>query len=103
MRDTSLFGPTRASAAELPADRQSIVGVWTMKRFLAPRSFGVLTEAGEQARAAFDPIKDDPAIHCDPGGPVRFWINVNEPFQIKREPIASSSTIASWIASGSCT
>ena len=85
LRDTSLFGPTHASAAELPADRQSIVGVWTMKRFLSPRSFGVLTEAGERARAAFDPIKDDPAIHCDPGGPVRFWINVNEPFEIKRE------------------
>ncbi len=44
------------------------------------------TEAGKQASAAFDPIKDDPAIHCDPGSPVRFWINVNEPFEIKREP-----------------
>ena len=32
-----------------------------------------------------DPIKDDPAISCDPGSPVRFWINVNEPFEIKRE------------------
>jgi hypothetical protein len=30
-------------------------------------------------------VEDDPAIHCDPGGPVRFWINVNEPFEIKRE------------------
>ena len=86
LRDTSLYAPTHASPAEIPADRQSIVGVWTMKRFLAPRSFGVLTQAGERARAAFDPIEDDPAIHCDPGSPVRFWINVNEPFQIKREP-----------------
>jgi hypothetical protein len=85
LRDTSLYGPTRATAAEIPADAQSIVGVWTMKRFLAPRSFGTLTPAGERARAAFDPIEDDPAIHCDPGGPVRFWINVNEPFEIKRE------------------
>ena len=56
-----------------------------MKRFLAPRDFGVLTEAGKRASAAFDPIEDDPAINCDPGGPVRFWINVNEPFEIKRE------------------
>jgi hypothetical protein len=86
LRDTSLFGPTHATAAELPADPQSIAGIWTMKRFLSPRSFGVLTEAGERARAAFDPIKDDPAIYCDPGSPVRFWINVNEPFEIKREP-----------------
>ena len=74
-----------AAEADLPADRQSIVGVWTMKRFLAPRTFGVLTEAGKRASAAFDPIKDDPAINCDPGSPVRFWINVNEPFEIKRE------------------
>jgi Family of unknown function (DUF6152) len=84
--DTSLFAPTRASETELPADRQSIVGVWTMKQFLTTRSYGVLTEAGERARAAFDPIEDDPAIHCDPGGPVRFWVNVNEPFEIMREP-----------------
>jgi hypothetical protein len=46
---------------------------------------GVLTEAGERARAAFDPIKDDPAIYCDPASPVRFWVNVNEPFEIRRE------------------
>jgi hypothetical protein len=85
LRDTSFYGPTHATDAELPAERQSIVGIWTMKRFLAPRDFGVLTEAGERARAAFDPIKDDPAIYCDPGSPVRFWINVNEPFEIKRE------------------
>jgi hypothetical protein len=86
LQDTSLFAPTRASEAEIPADRQSIVGVWTIKQFLVSRYYGVLTEAGERARAAFDPIKDDPAIACDPGSPVRFWINVNEPFEIKREP-----------------
>lgn len=85
LRDTTLYAPTYASEAELPADRQSIVGVWTMKRFLAPRVFGVPTEAGKRASAAFDPINDDPAIRCDPGSPVRFWINVNEPFEIKRE------------------
>ena len=85
LRATSFYGPTLAAATEIPAEPQSIAGVWTMKRFLAPRSFGTLTAAGERARAAFDPIKDDPAIHCDPGGPVRFWINVNEPFEIKRE------------------
>ena len=34
---------------------------------------------------AFDPLKDDPAIQCNPGSPVRFWINVDEPFEIKRE------------------
>lgn len=85
LRDTTLYAPTRAPEADIPADRQSIVGVWTMKQFLAPRAFGVLTEAGKRASEAFDPIKDDPAINCDPGSPVRFWINVNEPFEIKRE------------------
>ena len=85
LRDTTLYAPTHAAEADLPADRQSIVGVWTMKRFLAPRTFGVLTDAGKRASAAFDPIEDDPAIKCDPGSPVRFWINVNEPFEIKRE------------------
>jgi hypothetical protein len=85
LEDAKLFSPTRASLAEIPVDTQSIVGVWTIKDFRAPRSFGILTEAGRQASAAFDPIEDDPAIHCDPGSPVRFWINVDEPFEIKRE------------------
>jgi hypothetical protein len=85
LEDALLFAPTRATAAEIPANTQSIVGVWTIKDFRAPRSWGVPTEAGKQASAAFDPIEDDPAIHCDPGSPVRFWINVNEPFEIKRE------------------
>ena len=86
LEDASFFAPTRATEAEVPADRQSIVGVWTIKDFRAPRSWGVFTEAGRQASAAFDPIQDDPAIRCDPGSPVRFWINVDEPFEIKREP-----------------
>jgi hypothetical protein len=85
LEDALLFAPTRATEAEIPADRQSIVGVWTIKDFRAPRTWGVFTEAGRQASAAFDPIEDDPAIRCDPGSPVRFWINVNEPFEIKRE------------------
>ena len=85
LESTALFGPTVAAAAEIPADATSIVGVWTMKRFAVSDYRGALTEAGERARAAFDPIKDDPAIYCDPASPVRFWVNVNEPFEIKRE------------------
>ncbi|HEX5047545.1 MAG TPA: DUF6152 family protein [Gammaproteobacteria bacterium] len=85
LESTSLFGPTVAAAAEIPVDASSIVGVWTMKRFAVSDYRGALTEAGERARAAFDPIKDDPAIYCDPASPVRFWVNVNEPFEIKRE------------------
>lgn len=85
LEDALLFAPTRASEAEIGGDRQSITGVWTIKDFRAPRTWGVLTAAGRRASAAFDPIEDDPAIHCDPGSPVRFWINVNEPFEIKRD------------------
>ena len=85
LESTALFGPTPASAAEIPADTGSVVGVWTMKRFAVWTYEGAMTEAGEKARAAFDPIKDDPAIYCDPASPVRFWVNVNEPFEITRE------------------
>jgi hypothetical protein len=85
LQSTMLFAPTVASAAEAPSDPSSIVGTWTMKRFAVSRYEGALTGAGERARAAFDPIKDDPAIYCDPASPVRFWINVNEPFEIRRE------------------
>jgi hypothetical protein len=85
LRSTELFAPTVASTAEVPSDVNSIVGVWTMKRFSVARYDGALTPAGERAREAFDPISDDPAIYCDPASPVRFWINVNEPFEIRRE------------------
>jgi hypothetical protein len=85
LQSTALFAPTVAPAAEAPADPTSIVGVWTMKRFAVSTYEGQLTAAGEKARAAFDPIKDDPAIYCDPASPVRYWVNVNEPFEIKRE------------------
>jgi hypothetical protein len=85
LQSTALFAPTIAPAAEAPADPTSIVGVWTMKRFTVSTYQGQLTPAGEKARAAFDPIKDDPTIYCDPASPVRFWVNVNEPFEIKRD------------------
>jgi hypothetical protein len=84
LESTALFAPTIAPVADAPADPSSIVGVWTMKRFAVSTYEGQLTAAGEQARAAFDPITDDPAIYCDPASPVRFWVNVNEPFEIKR-------------------
>lgn len=86
LRSTELFGPVAQDAPPTPEDELSIVGIWTMKRFSVSMYEGVLTAAGERARAAFDPIADDPAIYCDPASPVRFWINVNEPFEIRREP-----------------
>ena len=85
LKSTELFAPTRATDADAPADPTSIVGVWAMKRFAVSNYEGQLTEAGERARKAFDPVKDDPAIYCDPASPVRFWVNVNEPFEIRRD------------------
>lgn len=86
LQSTELFGPASASPAVVPVDPRSIEGIWTMKRFSVSKYEGALTDAGEEVRAAFDPITDDPAIYCDPVSPVRFWVNVNEPFEIKIEP-----------------
>jgi hypothetical protein len=85
LRSSTLFGATPATTAVPETQRESIDGVWAMKRFAVSRYTGVLTDEGERLRAAFDPIKDDPAIYCDPASPVRFWVNVNEPFEIRRE------------------
>ncbi len=85
LRSNTLFGPTVAAPAEVPDDAGSIAGIWAMKVFSVSMYEGVLTPEGERARAAFDPIADDPAIYCDPSSPVRFWVNVNEPFEIRRE------------------
>ncbi len=85
LRSSTLFGATPATTAVPAAQRESIEGVWAMKRFAVSRYTGALTEEGERLRAAFDPIADDPAIYCDPASPVRFWVNVNEPFEITRD------------------
>lgn len=85
LRSSTLFGATPATTAVQPRRAESVEGVWAMKRFAVSRYSGVLTDEGERLRAAFDPIADDPAIYCDPGSPVRFWVNVNEPFEIRRE------------------
>jgi hypothetical protein len=82
LKSTELFAPTRAPLTDA-SDPTSIIGVWTMKRFAVSRYAGQLTAEGERKRAEFDPIKDDPAIYCDPASPVRFWVNVNEPFEIR--------------------
>jgi hypothetical protein len=85
LRSATLFGATPATTA-VPAERSSsIEGVWAMKTFRVSRYAGALTDEGERRRAAFDPVKDDPAIYCDAGSPVRFWVTVNEPFEIRRE------------------
>jgi hypothetical protein len=83
LRSSTLFAATPAATSVAAAEQTSIAGVWAMKRFAVSMYEGVLTEAGERARAGFDPVKDDPAISCDPASPVRFWVNVNEPFEIR--------------------
>ena len=85
LRASTLFGATPATTAIPASQSRSVEGVWAMKTFAVSYYTGLLTEEGERLRAVFDPIKDDPAIYCDPASPVRFWINVNEPFEIRRE------------------
>lgn len=85
LRSNTLFGPTVAAPSDVPVETDTITGIWAMKVFSVSMYEGVLTPEGERARAAFDPIADDPAIYCDPASPVRFWVNVNEPFEIRRE------------------
>ncbi|RPI59647.1 MAG: hypothetical protein EHM50_08795 [Lysobacterales bacterium] len=85
LRSSTLFGATPATTAVPDTERESIEGVWAMKTFAVSYYTGALTDEGERLRAAFDPIEDDPAIYCEPASPVRFWINVNEPFEIRRE------------------
>ncbi len=85
LRSNTLFGPTLAAPSDVSEESDSITGIWAMKVFSVYMYEGVLTPEGERARAAFDPIADDPAIYCDPASPVRFWVNVNEPFEIRRE------------------
>jgi hypothetical protein len=85
LRAAALYGATPATTAVPLGEADSINGVWTMKTFAVSFYEGVLTAEGERRRAAFDPIKDDPTIYCEPGSPVRFWINVNEPFEIRRD------------------
>jgi hypothetical protein len=85
LRSSTLFAATPATTAIPATQRESIEGVWAMKQFRVSRYLGALTDEGERLRAAFDPVKDDPAIYCDPASPVRFWVNVNEPFEIRRD------------------
>ncbi len=85
LRASTLFGATPAATPVPAAQSNAIEGVWAMKRFAVSRYIGDLTDEGERRRTAFDPVKDDPAIYCDPASPVRFWVNVNEPFEIRRE------------------
>jgi hypothetical protein len=85
LRSSTLFGATPAATPVPAVASASIEGVWAMKTFRVSRYIDALTPEGERRRAAFDPIKDDPAIYCDPASPVRFWVNVNEPFEIRRE------------------
>ena len=85
LRASTLFGATPATTAIPASQSRSVEGVWAMKTFAVSYYTGLLTEEGERLRAAFDPIKDDPAIYCDAVSPVRFWVNVNEPFEIRRE------------------
>jgi len=50
------------------------VGMYGDESGRGPRiGFDSITEAGEIAKQAFDPIADNPVIHCESGSPVFSW------------------------------
>ena len=73
----------------------SIFGVWYPARPALPRPAGgagppsnpllFLTDAGKQAHAGYDPIRDDPTRKCSPVGPARLWREPSYPFEIVEE------------------
>ena len=73
------FADNEAEALPEGADR-TIFGTW-IRPGLSDETSGrgrvtgndSITAAGEAAVAAFDPITDQPSIHCKPGSPVRSW------------------------------
>tara|TARA_Y100000590_G_scaffold442220_1_gene570037 strand:- start:1428 stop:2456 length:1029 start_codon:yes stop_codon:yes gene_type:complete len=64
----------------MPGTSRSIFGTW-----IRPGMFGdasgrgertgenSITAAGKAAQEIFDPIADNPVVHCQPGSPVRSW------------------------------
>lgn len=68
----------------------SIFGSWIRKSFevsqTVRRNFDVpLTEAGLEAHAAYDPIRDDPTLECSPVSQIRVWGMATQPTVISRE------------------
>lgn len=83
-------GPARATTAATPK-RDSIFGTWLLAPSPNRSTSGpqpmmdFLTPAGEQAVAAYDPLRDDPTFRCDPVAIRRVWGAPGTPLEIVRE------------------
>jgi Family of unknown function (DUF6152) len=89
--------PDTGNAPPSPVDtaNNSIFGVWYPGRPAAPRPAGAagpppnpllfLTDAGKQAHAGYDPIRDDPTRKCSPVGPIHLWHEPSYPFELVKE------------------
>lgn len=83
---------TGEQPARMGEDSQegTIFGSWTRKDFAVAqtvrRNFEVpLTERGLAAHQAYDPIRDDPTLHCSPVSQNRVWGMATQPTAISRE------------------
>jgi hypothetical protein len=75
----SQFGQNQP-AVLAPGEERTIFGTWIRPGMYGDNSgrgprtgLDSITAAGEAAVAAFDPVTGHPAIHCQPGSPVRQW------------------------------
>ena len=73
--------------AKLPP-RKDVFGTWllapaTSRGARSPQRM-ILSPAGEQAVAAYDPFKDDPVFKCDPVAVGRVWQAPSTPLEIVR-------------------
>ncbi|MCP5145962.1 MAG: hypothetical protein H6978_14225 [Gammaproteobacteria bacterium] len=79
----------QAARAGKDADKGRIFGTWIRKDFAVSqtvrRNFDVpLTPAGQAAHNAYDPIRDDPTLHCSPVSQIRVWGMATQPTVISR-------------------
>jgi len=91
-RTLSVNGPRGQGPAAAPpvAARSSIFGTWLLAPIPNRSTSGpqpmieLLTPAGQQAVAKYDPFKDDPTFRCDPVAIRRVWGAPGTPLEIVR-------------------
>jgi hypothetical protein len=89
-RKLSVNGP-RGVASPAQARRENIFGTWLLAPIPNRSTSGpqpmmqLLTPAGEQAVAAYDPFRDDPTFRCDPVAIRRVWGAPGTPLEIVRD------------------
>jgi hypothetical protein len=85
----NVSGNSLYSARQVNADT-GIIGTWYPEsRGTAPRAGELVTQAGQNALDAYDSTTQNPVLRCEPGSPLRAWLQPGTPIQIS----PSSGTI----------